>query len=109
MCVLLFWHFAFADSQLESLEMLLVFRANPRLHPAGLEEGYITGLLKKKHDMQMEKSCLMNLLMFSEGENKCGKESKPVDIVYLDFQKAFEKTSCQRLLNVWASHNSVWR
>lgn len=48
MCVLLFWHFAFADSQLESLEMLLVFRANPRLHPAGLEEGYITGLLKKK-------------------------------------------------------------
>lgn len=57
----------------------------------------------------MEKSCLMNLLMFSEGENKCGKESKPVDIVYLDFQKAFEKTSCQRLLNVWASHNSVWR
>lgn len=48
MYVLLFWHFTFAGSQLESLEMLLVFRANPLLHPAGLEEGDITGLLKKK-------------------------------------------------------------
>lgn len=38
--------------------------------------------------------------VFSEGGNKCGKKGKPVDLIYLDFPKTFEKTSCQRLLNV---------
>lgn len=50
--------------------------------------------------MQLEKSCLMNLLMFSEGENKCEKKGKPVDILNLDFQNTFARTSCQRSLNV---------
>lgn len=58
-------------------------------------QGEITGALKKR-DLQVDKSCLMNLLKFSEGENTGGEKDKPVDIIYLDFQKNFEKTSCQR-------------
>lgn len=94
------------DSQLELLEMLIVFRANSPPYPAGLGEGAITGLLKK-HDMQIEKSCLMHLVTFSEGENKCREEHTPVDTIYVDLQKTFEKTSCQTLLNVRISYNSV--
>ena len=67
--------------------------------PHGLGKGWYYWPLKK-HDMQLEKSCLMNLLMFSEGENKCEKKGKPVDILNLDFQNTFARTSCQRSLNV---------
>lgn len=33
----------------------------------------------------MEKSYLMCLPTFSEGEDKCGEKGKPVDIICLDF------------------------
>lgn len=29
-------------------------------------------------------------ITFFEGENKCGKKGKPVDVIYLDFPKTFE-------------------
>lgn len=83
MRVFLFGHFTFVNSQLKSLEMLLVFRANSPPYPAGLGKGATTGPLKKQ-DMQVEKSCLVSLLLFSKGENKCGKKGILVDIIYLD-------------------------
>ncbi|CAM5079620.1 unnamed protein product [Natator depressus] len=50
------------------------------------------------------KSCLTNLLEFFEGVNKHADKGDPVDIVYLDFQKAFDKVPHQRLLNKISSH-----
>ncbi|CAM5144910.1 unnamed protein product [Natator depressus] len=45
------------------------------------------------------KSCLTNLVEFFEGVNKHVDKGDPVDIVNLDFQKAFDKVSHQRLLS----------
>ena len=36
-------------------------------------------------------SCLTNLLEFLESVTKWVDEGSPVDVVYLDFQKAFDK------------------
>ena len=40
----------------------------------------------------------MNLLDFSEDVNNRVDQGEPVDVVYLDFQKAFDKVSRNRLL-----------
>ncbi|CAM4589481.1 unnamed protein product [Caretta caretta] len=50
------------------------------------------------------KSCLTNLLEFFEGVNKHADKGDPVDIVYLDFQKAFDKVPHQRLLHKVSYH-----
>ncbi|CAM4549014.1 unnamed protein product [Caretta caretta] len=50
------------------------------------------------------KSCLNNLLEFSEGVNKHLNKGNPVDLVYLDFQKAFDKVAHQGLLSKVSSH-----
>ena len=44
------------------------------------------------------KSCLTNMLCFLEEITKEIDEGSPVDIIYLDFQKAFDKVPHQRLL-----------
>uniref|UniRef100_K7GG65 Reverse transcriptase domain-containing protein n=1 Tax=Pelodiscus sinensis TaxID=13735 RepID=K7GG65_PELSI len=53
---------------------------------------------KSQHGFCKGKSCLTNLLEFFEGDNKHADKGDPVDIVYLDFQKAFDKVPHQRLL-----------
>uniref|UniRef100_K7F0M2 Reverse transcriptase domain-containing protein n=1 Tax=Pelodiscus sinensis TaxID=13735 RepID=K7F0M2_PELSI len=53
---------------------------------------------KSQHGFCKGKSCLTNLLEFFEGVNKHADKGDPVDIVYLDFQKAFDKVPHQRLL-----------
>uniref|UniRef100_K7F105 Reverse transcriptase domain-containing protein n=1 Tax=Pelodiscus sinensis TaxID=13735 RepID=K7F105_PELSI len=53
---------------------------------------------KSQHGFCKGKSCLTNLLEFFEGINKHADKGDPVDIVYLDFQKAFDKVPHQRLL-----------
>ncbi|CAM4653692.1 unnamed protein product [Lepidochelys kempii] len=50
------------------------------------------------------KSCLTNLLEFFEGVNKHVYKGDPVDIVTLDFQKAFDKVPHQRLLRKLNCH-----
>ena len=42
--------------------------------------------------------CLTNMLCFLEEITKWIDEGSPVDIIYLDFQKAFDKVPHQRLL-----------
>ena len=51
-----------------------------------------------QHAFLKSKSCLTNLLCFFEEITKWVDEGSPVDIIYLDFQKAFDKVPHQRLI-----------
>uniref|UniRef100_A0A8C8SCV0 Reverse transcriptase domain-containing protein n=1 Tax=Pelusios castaneus TaxID=367368 RepID=A0A8C8SCV0_9SAUR len=61
-------------------------------------------LSNSQHGFCKGKSCLTNLLEFFEGVNKHVDRGDPVDIVYLDFQKAFDKVPHQRLLCKLSCH-----
>ncbi|CAM5114322.1 unnamed protein product [Eretmochelys imbricata] len=61
-------------------------------------------LHKSQHGFCKGRSCLTNVLEFFEGVNKHVDKGDPVDIVYLDFQKAFDKVPHQRLLCKLSSH-----
>ena len=54
-------------------------------------------LNKSKHGFISKRSCLMNLLVFCDDVTGILDEGDVVDIVYLDFQKAFDKVPH----NVW--------
>ena len=51
-----------------------------------------------QHGFTKDSSCLTNLLEFYETVSDWVDEGKAVDIVYLDFEKAFVKVPHQRLL-----------
>ena len=51
-----------------------------------------------QHGFLKARSCLTNLLCFLEEITKWVDDGSPVDAVYLDFQKAFDKVPHQRLL-----------
>ena len=51
-----------------------------------------------QHGFLKARSCLTNLLCFLEEITKWLDDGSPVDVVYLDFQKAFDKVPHQRLL-----------
>ena len=57
-----------------------------------------------QHVFLKGRSCLTNLLDFMEHISKWADDGSPVDVIYLDFQKAFEKVSHQRLLIKLKSH-----
>ena len=57
-----------------------------------------TLLRENQHGFLKGKSCLTNLLEFFEKVNRHVDLGEPVDIVYLDFQKAFDTVPHQRLL-----------
>ena len=62
-------------------------------------------LLKNcQHGFQSKRSCLTNLLDFLHDIIKEYDESKHVGIIYLDFQKAFDKVPHQRLLSKLRAH-----
>ena len=44
-----------------------------------------------QHGFLKARSCLTNLLCFFEEITKWADEGSPVDVIYLDFQKAFDK------------------
>ena len=44
-----------------------------------------------QHGFLKARSCLTNLLWFFEEITKWVDEGSPVDVIYLDFQKAFDK------------------
>ena len=56
------------------------------------------------HEFLKVRSCLTNMLCFLEEITKCIDEGSPVDIIYLDFQKAFDKVPHQRLLLKLKAH-----
>ena len=58
-----------------------------------------TLLLKPQHGFTKGKSCLTNLLLFLEDVTKTIDEGKALDVIYLDFSKAFDKVPHKRLLH----------
>ena len=54
-------------------------------------------LNSSQHGFLKARSCLTNMLCFLEEITKWIDEVSPVDIIYLDFLKAFEKVRHQRL------------
>ena len=57
-----------------------------------------------QHGFLKAKSCLTNLICFLEAITKCVDDASPVDVIYLDFQKAFDKLPHQRLIRQLKSH-----
>ena len=56
------------------------------------------------HGFLKARSCLTNLLCFFEEITKWVDDGSPVDVVYLDFRKAFHKVPHQRLLLKLKAH-----
>ena len=50
------------------------------------------------HGFLKARSCLTNVLCFFEEITKWVDDGLPVDVIYLDFQKAFDKVPHQRLI-----------
>ena len=57
-----------------------------------------------QHGFLKARSCLTNLLCFLEEITKWVDDGSPVDVVYLDFQKAFDKVPYQRFLLKLKAH-----
>jgi len=51
-----------------------------------------------QHGFTKRKSCLTNLIAFYDDMTVCVDEERAVDVVYLDFSKAFDKVSHNILL-----------
>ena len=60
-----------------------------------------------QHGFLKARSCLTNLLCFLEEITKWVDDGSPVDVVYLDFQKAFDKVPHQRLLLKLKAHDII--
>ena len=52
-----------------------------------------------QHGFLPKRSCLTNLLEFLEYVTSAVDQGKPVDVIYIDFQKAFDKVPHERLLS----------
>ena len=61
-------------------------------------------LNSSQHGFLKARSCLTNMLCFLEEIIKWIDVGSPVDIIYLDFQKAFDKVPHQRLLLKLKAH-----
>ena len=57
-----------------------------------------------QHGFLKARSCLTNLLCFLEEITKWVDDGSPLDVFYLDFQKAFDKVPHQRLLLKLKAH-----
>ena len=57
-----------------------------------------------QHGFLKARSCLTNVLCFFEEITKWVDEGSPVYVIYLDFQKAFDKVPHQRLILKLKSH-----
>ena len=57
-----------------------------------------------QHGFLKARSCLTNMLCFLEDVTKWVDDGSPVDIIYLDFKKAFDKVPHQRLLLKLKAH-----
>ena len=61
-------------------------------------------LISSQHGFLKPRSCLTNMLCFLEEITKWIDEGLPIYIIYLDFQKAFDKVLHQRLLLKLKAH-----
>ena len=62
-------------------------------------------LNSSQHGFLKARSCLTNMLCFLEEITKWIDVGSPVDIIYLNFQKAFDKVPHQRLLLILRAHS----
>jgi len=63
-------------------------------------------LLKNtQHGFRRGKSCLSNLLVFLDKVTQCVEDGDDINVVYLDFAKAFDKVPHQRLLLKLRDHS----
>ena len=61
-------------------------------------------IITSQHGFLKARSCITNILCFLEEITKWVDDGSPVDVVYLDFQKAFNKVPHQRLLLKLKAH-----
>ena len=61
-------------------------------------------LHNSQHGFRKQRSCLTNLIEFFEGVTDCFDQTRTVDVIYLDFQKAFDKVPHQRLVAKLRAH-----
>ena len=64
-------------------------------------------IITSQHGFLKARSCLTNLLCFFEEITKWVDDGSPVDVVYLDFQKAFDKVPHQRLILKLKAHDVI--
>ena len=57
-----------------------------------------------QHGFMKGKSCLTNLLEYLEKVTKVWEDGDPLDIIYLDFAKAFDKVPHKRLIKKLETH-----
>jgi hypothetical protein len=55
-------------------------------------------ITNSQHGFRKGRSCTTNLLEFMEAVIKAADEGKAVDVIYLDFAKAFDKVPIKRLI-----------
>merc|ERR1712035_239348 len=70
----------------------------------GTQPHRIARITCTQHGFRNKRSCLTNLLDFFHDVMNQYDESKAIDIIYLDFQKAFDKVPHKRLLLKLKSH-----
>ena len=61
-------------------------------------------ITSNQHGFMPKRSCLTNLLEFMEDVTNTADNGSSVDIIYLDFSKAFDKVPHQRLLKKFEAH-----
>jgi len=57
-----------------------------------------------QHGFVRNRSCLTNLLVFMEEVTNYIDRGYPIDVIYLDFQKAFDKVPQRLLMKLAAMH-----
>jgi len=72
--------------------------------PVSLTVNLLKGM---QHGFVRNKSCFTNLLVFMEEVTHYIDCGYPVDIIYFDFQKAFDKVPHRRLLTKLDAHGIV--
>ena len=62
------------------------------------------GIRPSQHGFTNDRSCLKNMILFNDKVTRLVHEGKAVNVVYLDFSKAFDTVPCNILVEKLAAH-----